>query len=427
MNRTTLSILASAVLLAGSTAALAGPLSAGNLMIFRVGNGTAALSGNGNPVFLDEYTPAGNLVQSITTGVFASATSTTDNFLSMSADGRYVMFTGYATSGSSGIATISATQNNTRVVGRLGRDGTVQLTPLEGDKSANAYFSGNTLRGAVSLDGSQFWTAGASSGVRYGTWGSGTTSAVYAPGAGPTAIFPALPGNVTTAAATQNNIRSLRIAGGQIIATAQMPAFVGTVTTPATRVFNVGSGTPTGTVSSVSNLPGFPLTSGTPAGASSTSPWGIVALDIGSPEGIDTMYIADSGAGTTGNAAGLGIQKWSLVGSTWTYRGTIAAADTTNSITIQTTVSVQLTASVGPSGVQLFATNGAAPGGTAGRILYSFLDTTGYDGTVSGSASLLVNRPITDLQVWRGIVVIPEPSVLGLLAPAGAMLLRRRR
>src|SRR5688572_22156735 len=36
---------------------------AGNLVLYRVGNGAAALAGTGNAVFLDEYTPAGAFVR----------------------------------------------------------------------------------------------------------------------------------------------------------------------------------------------------------------------------------------------------------------------------------------------------------------------------------------------------------------------------
>ena len=37
----------------------------GDLVIYRVGDGIGSLSSFGNPVFLDEYTPSGRLVQSI--------------------------------------------------------------------------------------------------------------------------------------------------------------------------------------------------------------------------------------------------------------------------------------------------------------------------------------------------------------------------
>src|SRR5262245_60992890 len=37
----------------------------GNLVVYRVGTGTGGLVNTGNPVFLDEYTQAGSLVQSV--------------------------------------------------------------------------------------------------------------------------------------------------------------------------------------------------------------------------------------------------------------------------------------------------------------------------------------------------------------------------
>ena len=43
----------------------AAPFTAGNVVIYRVGDGIGSLVNTGNPVFLDEYTPAGVLVQSI--------------------------------------------------------------------------------------------------------------------------------------------------------------------------------------------------------------------------------------------------------------------------------------------------------------------------------------------------------------------------
>src|SRR5688500_7710791 len=44
----------------------------GNVVIYRVGDGIAALTGNGSAVFLDEYTPAGTLVQSVAMPTTAS-------------------------------------------------------------------------------------------------------------------------------------------------------------------------------------------------------------------------------------------------------------------------------------------------------------------------------------------------------------------
>jgi hypothetical protein len=38
---------------------------AGNIVVYRVGDGTAALGSTATAVFLDEYTPSGTLVQSV--------------------------------------------------------------------------------------------------------------------------------------------------------------------------------------------------------------------------------------------------------------------------------------------------------------------------------------------------------------------------
>src|ERR1043166_9690103 len=46
--------------------ALGAPFTSGNLVVYRVGDGSAPLSANAAAVFVDEYTPAGVLVQSIT-------------------------------------------------------------------------------------------------------------------------------------------------------------------------------------------------------------------------------------------------------------------------------------------------------------------------------------------------------------------------
>src|SRR5215475_9867169 len=103
------------------------PFTPGNLVIYRVGTGTGSLVNTGNPVFLDEYTPAGALVQSIalpTTAsapnrrLIASGTATSEGLLTRSTDGLYIVLSGYdAALGTSGLAgtTSSAVP---RVVGR---------------------------------------------------------------------------------------------------------------------------------------------------------------------------------------------------------------------------------------------------------------------------------------------------------------------
>src|SRR5688572_19084620 len=77
---------------------------AGNIVVYRVGNGTGTLSNAATAVFLDEYTTAGVLVQSVAIPVdvsganrrlTAAGTGNTEGMLTLSTDGRYLVFTGY--------------------------------------------------------------------------------------------------------------------------------------------------------------------------------------------------------------------------------------------------------------------------------------------------------------------------------------------
>src|SRR5689334_10758602 len=83
---------------------LASSFASGDIVVYRVGDGSAALGSAATAVFLDEYTPAGVLVQSIAlpTAVsglnkrlVASGTATSEGLLTRSADGQYLILAGY--------------------------------------------------------------------------------------------------------------------------------------------------------------------------------------------------------------------------------------------------------------------------------------------------------------------------------------------
>src|SRR5205085_4241165 len=147
----------------------------GNLVIYRMNDGAAALSANGTPVFLDEYTTGGTLVQSIavpTTTVGAqhrlvcSGTATSEGWLTRSADGQYVVFPGYdAAVGTASIAT-STSATVPRVIGRVAANGTLDTSTALTDA-----ISGGNPRGAASTNGTDLWISGTSSGggIRYAT------------------------------------------------------------------------------------------------------------------------------------------------------------------------------------------------------------------------------------------------------------------
>src|SRR5438067_9892638 len=155
----------------------AAPFTVGNIVLYRVGDGSAALAGTGTAVFLDEYTPAGTLVQSVampTTGasgrLVASGTATTEGFLSRSEDGRYLVVPGYdAALG----ATVTSSTTVPRVIGRVDANGAVDTSTSYIDAA-----SAGNLRSATSSDGSRYWTSGSTQGPRTIVHGATTATVI---------------------------------------------------------------------------------------------------------------------------------------------------------------------------------------------------------------------------------------------------------
>jgi len=251
----------------------------GNLVAVRIGDGSAALTSAATAVFLDEYTPAGVLVQTIplptsTSGanfrLTNSGSATSEGLLNLSANGQYFVHAGYdaALGTASVVSTTSAT--NPRVVARVDLAGNIDTSTALSDA-----YSGNNIRSATSDDGLQFWTAGTATtvgGVRYAANLGATTSIQLS--------------------TTITNTRVVGIFNGQLYLSSSTGAFQG--------VSTVGTGLPTTAGQTIVLLPGFPTTSG-------PSAYDYFFADA------TTLYVADDRA-TLG--AG-GIQKWTLSGGTW--------------------------------------------------------------------------------------------------------------
>ena len=369
--------------LLASAAATAAPFAGGNLVIERVGDGTATLTSGATAVFLDEYTPAGTLVQSIalpttTAGGVAltdSGTATSDGFLSLSNDGRTLLVPGYnVAAGTAGVVgTVPSTTANQRVVAGVGSSGAVSITTALTDA-----YSANNFRGVASADGQTLFTAGTSTtlgGIRTATVGGTTTTQVES---------------------ASTNTRVVSTQGGQLyFSTGSGTGLTGP------GVAMVGTGTPTTAGQTITLL------------APSASPYGFFFADL-SPTvaGVDTLYVADDGAAT-------GIEKFSLVNGAYTLTGTVTAAGVRG-----------LTGSVNPltGAVSLFGTTGGS-GPAGGGTLYGFTDTTGYNVAITGTAVTLATAATNT--AFRGVAfaptAVPEPATLGFAAVAMAGLVARRR
>ena len=251
----------------------------GNLVVVQVGDGSTFTS---TTVLtkLVEYTPGG-AVQN-TTVLNASdpgnKLTNTDNspaegMLTLSADGRYLLTTGY----NAPVGTTAATASSAtvaRTVARISGSRSVDISTVLPDA-----FSGNSIRSAASLDGSAYWVAGvgSSTGLRYAAAGAGTSNSL---------------------STTVSNIRVVRIVRNNVY-------------------FSTGAGTPgiylLGPASNTGMGQTATLLIGTGAGS---SPYGFVLLDRNPAiAGPDAAYIADENNG---------LSKWAFDGSTWAKVGTLA-------------------------------------------------------------------------------------------------------
>jgi hypothetical protein len=326
----------------------------GDLVIERIGDGAGSLLNTGNAVFLDEYTTAGALVQSIalpttsagsSNALISSGVATSEGALNLSPNGQFLTLAGYDTSpgGATSLAstTSTAVPRSVAIVNALGQ--------IDTSTALTDWASANNPRSAVTTDGNALWVGGAAGGVRATTAGSSTS---------------------TQLSTTVVNIRVVNIFGGQLYASDSSGS--------AVRLGAVGTGLPTTSGQTIVNLPGFPT-----AG----SPYGYFFTHLnGGAAGLNTVYVADDTPGT--------IQKYSLISGTWTAEGTAAAAAVRG-----------LTGTSDGTTVTLFGTTGAS-GATGGGSLYTFADTTGFSGSISGTASSIATAAANT--VFRGVAFAPQ-------------------
>jgi hypothetical protein len=152
------------------------PFTPGNLVIFRVGDGVAALSNAATAIFLDEYTPAGVLVRTIAvpsaggSATTATGNATTEGIVTRSQNGARLVFGGYRKDAGGTIPSSDAPAVTNRVIGTIDLAGTLDTSVGLTDPTAS-------LRSATSVDGISSFYIGTSTSVRYvGTPGAAATS-----------------------------------------------------------------------------------------------------------------------------------------------------------------------------------------------------------------------------------------------------------
>jgi uncharacterized protein (TIGR03437 family) len=288
-----------------------------------------------SPIFLDQLTPSGTLVNSMaipTSLVTTSFSSKSELALNVSTDGTALTFMAYVAPPN----TIDVSNSNTpmvydptnpaggsyfRAVVQVGANGAIQVT------KTNAY-NGNNGRAAVLANGLYYMVGNSNN-------GGGTPANVVAAGgvqvAAPGQAATTLPAQVGSFSIAQvndpatgqpyaadklgkdNNYRGLTIFNNTLYTTK------GSGSNGFDTVYQVGNAGALPTLSAAATapiaiLPGFPAILAKNATAASDYPFGIWFANA------TTLYVADEGDGVAADAAGsttAGLQKWTLVNGTW--------------------------------------------------------------------------------------------------------------
>ncbi|GEM_PF-1847938 len=291
--------------------AQAADFTADNLIVERMGDGTAALGSGATAVSLVEYSPTGTEAQVInlpTTGAdrLTDAGSSTSNGY-LGSQGAYLAVPGYNVDA----GTASVANANSKVTSIFGVNGSVTTRTLH--PADATIFGGSNYRSAWPVDSNKFYAAGTGSTTTGGVW--------YYDGSAFSQLL-------------SGNIRIVGIYAGQLYYS----------TGSGTQgIYKVGTGTPTSTAA-----PSL--------FQASTSPYGFVIFDTDNDTQPDILFIADDG---TGAAAGLRRFDWNSGSSIWveTYSRRLVAATGLLTTATSSVISVRgLTGSYSGGTATLYAT-----------------------------------------------------------------------
>lgn len=330
-----------------------------------------------------------------------------------------------------------------RVVAVIGANGSVDTST-----SLTGVFNGNNPRSVASVDGTSFYISGqgtspdSTGGVFYATKGSHSATAIT--------------GNDTNKNGSAQDTRIVEIHNNQLYVSADSKEgknnnrdFIGTLGAPGalpTTLANGGNG-PTA-------LSGFGNSGGTgkvTITAATSNGINLAGKEINlSPESFffandTTLYVADSGVPKNDSAANDsigspvgdgGLQKWSLIGNTWTLDYTLADGLNlvANSAAAGTTGLLGLTGQVIDGNVQLFATNYTV-GDTDQTYLFGITDVLAALSKPTGEQfSILATAPADS--TFKGVAfapsagAVPEPATWAMLIAGfglvGAVVRRRK-
>jgi hypothetical protein len=356
-----LAVLATAATMLGFVQqADATSLTPGDVVVYRVGNGSEALTGSATSAYLDEWEPSGASAASVpfptsTSGankpLVAAGSANSEGLLTLSSNGEFLMATGYAAA--VGTANVGETKSSTvpRTIGRVGGTGAINTSTALTD-----FANENNPRSATSSDGTKIWVGGAgkttTGGVHFTTLGAATSTSLNE---------------------SDTNVRQVEVVGGQLYTSAD-PTKAGALT-----IATVGSGLPTTKGQTVANLP-----FATPP----EQPFAFSMLTLGLGSTPDTIYVADNKLGA--------IVKYGLSGGKWVKEGSAEVPFVTG-----------VTANDVNGVVTIYATSSGAQGRSG--TLYKLSDVSGVNGTLSGVPLEIATAPANE--AFRGVAFAPGTTI----------------
>jgi hypothetical protein len=387
------------IVFATSSAAFAGPptqFTPGDLVIYETVPSTSpsqtGLTSAATAVSLVDYstsgTPSGFAVNMPTSdsgsehGLTDSGAALNDGLLTDSADGQYLLATGY----DDPLGTASVTSSSvSRTVAIVSSAGAVDTTT----SATGTTVTGNNFRSATAAtSGGNVWL------------GSGGGTGVTSDGTVGTPTF-----------LDSNKVHEVADINGQLYESTTK------------NIFQVGTGLPTsGTPTETALLSGLNL-------PTNFGPDQFAFATLGSGAGPDTLYVADGSNGATSGEPNA-VEKYSLESGTWTATGSVTVP-----------LAVGIAVSVSAAGVaSLYVTGATSASAANNTVLYGITDSSGFEGSLSGATvNVLANAPAnTDFKglAWVPATLgaaTPEASIavalplLGLALFGGAYVLWRRR